>query len=307
MSSPSGAPAGAAPAHDVRYGGVTLIGSPEEGLYPCGNSLLVAGSDATVLVDPSLEVSRRGRATGHVDLVAVSHGHEDHVAGLHVFPDVPAFAHPAEAPAVRDPEVLLGNFGMAAPQAAEFRTTLRERFSVTGHADVRPVVDGSVIDLGGRSLTVVHLPGHTAGHCGFLVEPDGFLFLGDIDLTSFGPYYGDLGSDLDAYEASLARLREIDARWYGTGHQAGVVEGRAAFTARLDEFAADIRRRDETLLEMLTRPLTLAEIAGRRLVYRPHVTLPFVEAVELRTARLHLTRLLRAGRVREEDGAFQAC
>jgi glyoxylase-like metal-dependent hydrolase (beta-lactamase superfamily II) len=297
---------GAHTADDVRYGGVTVLGSPEGGRYPCGNSVLVPGSEAVVLVDPSLEVSRRGRTTGPVDLVAVSHGHEDHVAGLHVFPEVPALVHPADAPAVRDPEVLLAGFGMAPPQAAELRTVLRDTFSVTGHADVRPVTDGDVVDLGGRSLTVLHLPGHTAGHCGFLVEPDGFLFIGDIDLTSFGPYYGDLGSDLEAYEASLSRLREVEARWYATSHQGGVIEGRSAFLARLDEFAAVIRRREAALLAMLTEPRTLAEIVDRRLVYRPHVDLPFVAAVERRTAELHLHRLLRTGQVREESGVYQS-
>jgi glyoxylase-like metal-dependent hydrolase (beta-lactamase superfamily II) len=290
----------------VRYGAVTLLGSAERGRYPCANSLLVSGSDATVLVDPSVEVSRRGRGTGRVDCVAVSHGHEDHVAGLHVFPEVPAFVHREDAGAVRDPEVLLAGFGMAPEPAAQFRAVLRTDFGVAGHDDVRSVEDGDVIDLGGRSVTVLHLPGHTAGHSGFLVEPDGFLFLGDIDLTSFGPYYGDLGSDLDAFEASLARLRGVEARWYGTAHQAGVIEGRANFLERLAAFAAVIQRRDEALLTMLSQPLTVQEIAARRLVYRPDVQLPFLVSAELRTARLHLDRLVRAGRVRHEDGRFQA-
>jgi glyoxylase-like metal-dependent hydrolase (beta-lactamase superfamily II) len=285
---------------------VTVLASPEGGRYPCSNSLLVSGLGSTVLVDPSLEVSRRGTATGPVDLVAVSHAHEDHVSGLHVFPDVPALAHPAEAPAVRDPEVLLAGFGMAAAEADEFRTALRDTFSFTGHADVGPLTDGDVIDLGGRTLTVVHLPGHTAGHCGFLVEPDGFLFTGDIDLTSFGPYYGDLGSDLDAYEASLEQLRDVEARWYGTAHQQGVIEGRQEFLSRLDAFTSVIRRREEVLLAMLTEPLTVADVVVRRLLYRPHVQLPFVAAAEHRTAELHLDRLLRSGQVREEDGFFQA-
>jgi glyoxylase-like metal-dependent hydrolase (beta-lactamase superfamily II) len=293
-------------AGDLRYGGVTVLGSPEGGRYPCCHSLLVAGTEGSVLVDPSLEVSRRGRGTGHVDCVAVSHGHEDHIAGLGVFPEVPALVHRADAGAVRDPEVLLAGFGMAPEPAAEFRAALRAEFGVRAHEDVRPVVDGEVIDLGGRSLTVLHLPGHTAGHCGFLVEPDGFLFLGDIDLTSFGPYYGDLSSDLDAFERSLTRLRDVEARWYGTAHQRGVIEGRAEFLERLAAFAAVIGRRDDALLAMLGEPLTVDQVATRRLVYRPDVRLPFVESVELRTARLHLDRLVRHGLVRQEDGRFHA-
>jgi glyoxylase-like metal-dependent hydrolase (beta-lactamase superfamily II) len=293
-------------AADARYGGVTVLGSAEGGRYPCANSLLISGSEVTLLVDPSLEVTRRGRELGPVDAVVVSHAHEDHVAGLHVFPEVPALVHPVEAPALRDPELLVAGFGMAPPQASQFRVSLRDDFGVCGHADVRHIVEGDVIDLGGRSVTVLHLPGHTAGHCGFLVEPEGFLFLGDIDLTSFGPYYGDLGSDLDAYESSLDRLRDVDARWYGTAHHKGVVEGRGAFLRQLDEFARVIRRRDEALLAMLDRPRSWMEIAQQRLVYRPGVRLPFVDAVELRTSRLHLDRLLRVGRIREENGRFHA-
>ena len=33
-------------------------------------------------------------------------------------------------------------------------------------------------------------------------DPDGVFFLSDIDLTGFGPYYGDVWSDLEDFEAS---------------------------------------------------------------------------------------------------------
>ncbi|MGK5112309.1 MULTISPECIES: MBL fold metallo-hydrolase [unclassified Geodermatophilus] len=296
----SGAPV---PHGDVSYGGVTLLASPDGGRYPGGHSLLISGTYGTVLVDPSIEVHRRGRSPGGVDLIAVSHAHEDHLAGLHLFPDVPVLAHPAEVGAVRSPEVLLAGFGMGADEAEEFHGRLRDTFHLTERRDVVPFEDGDVLDLGGRTVTVVHLPGHTAGHCGFLVEPDGFLFVADIDLTSFGPYYGDLSSSLEEFEASIGRLRDVEARWYGTSHQMGVIEGRPAFLGALERFTAVIRRRDEVLLELLRQPRTPADVVAHRLVYRPHVRLPIVEAVERRTALLHLARLERLGRVvATEDG-----
>ena len=291
---------------DVQYGGITLIASPEGGRYPSGNSLLISGTDTCVLVDPSMEVHRRGGLPRAVDLVAVSHAHEDHLAGLHLFPDVPAVAHAAEVAAVRDPDVLVAGFGMDAPEAASFRAQLHDTFHVTGHGHVRSFDDGDVIDLGGRTITVVHLPGHTAGHCGLLVEPDGFLFTADIDLTSFGPYYGDLSSSLEQFEASLGRLRDIDARWYGTSHHAGVLEGQSAFRERLGRFAGVIQRREETLLRLLAQPRTLDDVVAHRLVYRPHVQLPFVRAVERRTARLHLERLERNGLITSSAGEYLA-
>ena len=69
-----------------------------------------------------------------------------------------------------------------------------------------------------------------------------------IDLTSFGPFYGDVGSDLDDYEASLRKCTEIDARWYGTSHQSGVIEGSTEFRRRATRFAAVIGRREERLV-----------------------------------------------------------
>jgi hypothetical protein len=41
-------------------------------------------------------------------------------------------------------------------------------------------------------------------------------------------------------------------------------------------------------------------------VYRPHVHLPFTEAVERRTALLHLERLGRHGLVVSTDGGYVA-
>ena len=291
---------------DVQYGGVTLLASPEGGRYPSGNSLLISGTNRTVLVDPSIEVHRRGGLSDAVDLVVISHAHEDHLAGLHLFPDLPVLAHPAEVGAVRSPEVLLAGFGMRSSEAGGFRERLRDTFHLSERQDVGTFEDGDVVDLGGRTLTVVHLPGHTAGHCGLLVEPDGFFFLGDIDLTSFGPYYGDLSSSLDDLLTSIGRLRDVEARWYGTAHQVGVLDDRQAFLAALDRFAAVVDRRDETLLQLLRQPRTLADVVAHRLVYRPHVELPFVEAVERRTASLHLERLERHGLVVPTDGGYLA-
>ena len=291
---------------DVQYGGVTLLASPEGGRYPSGNSLLISGTDRTVLVDPSIEVHRRGGLTDAVDLVVISHAHEDHLAGLHLFPDLPVLAHPAEVGAVRSPEVLLAGYGLGPHEAGGFREQLRDTFHLSERQDVGTFEDGDVVDLGGRTLTVLHLPGHTAGHCGLLVEPDGFLFLADIDLTSFGPYYGDLSSSLEDFEASITRLREVEARWFGTSHQVGVIDDRRTFLDALDRFAAVIHRRDETLLHLLRQPRTPADIVAHRLVYRPHVQLPFVEAVERRTALLHLERLGRHGLVVPTDGGYLA-
>ena len=159
---------------------------------------------------------------------------------------------------------------------------------------------------GGVRIRVVHTPGHTRGHCALHVEPDDVVYLGDIDLSSFGPYYGDAWSDLEDFERSLDRVREVEARWYATFHHIGVLD-REGFLERLDRFAGVIADRERRLRDYLAEPHTLDEIAAHRFVYRPQDDVLFAEAVERVSMRQHLARLERAGAVhRPGPEHFQA-
>ena len=68
--------------------------------------------------------------------------------------------------------------------------------------------------------------------------------IGDIELTGFGPYYGDAWSDLSDFELSIERLRHVNAEWWLTFHHKGLIESREKFLAMLDSFAAMIGKRE---------------------------------------------------------------
>lgn len=288
-------------------GSVTVLFGSQGGKYPDGNSVLIRGREETALIDPALGAVARRESLPRVDWVLNSHCHEDHIAGNHLFPEVPWLLHEADLPGMLSLDGLMEIYGLPEAMEARWRQRVVERFHYRARPDPTPYGDGSVFDLGGTRVRAIHAPGHTRGHCVLYVEPDGVLVLGDIELSSFGPYYGDAWSSLEDFEKTLERVREIEARHYVTFHHIGVLDGREAFLERLDRFAEVIRSRERRLLAYLEVPHTLQEIAEHRFVYRPKDPVPSAASVEARSMRQHIERLKRDGRVREvESGRYIA-
>jgi glyoxylase-like metal-dependent hydrolase (beta-lactamase superfamily II) len=295
---------------DREIGPVTVLFGRDGGKYPDGNSLLVRGSRETIIVDPALGVVARRDRLPRVDRVFNSHCHEDHIAGNHLWPDVPWHCHEADALGFRSLDGLMEIYGLPKEIEGPWRETCVDTFHYASSDDVHVFRDGDVFDLGEVSLRVVHTPGHTRGHSAFVVQwgaggPDERLvYLGDIDLSSFGPYYGDAWSDLMDFERSLRTVRELDAAWYATFHHIGVVD-RPLFEERLDRFEVKIALREAALLDYLQDPRSLDEIAAHRFVYRPGPAPPMVEIVERRSMGMHIERLIAQDRIEEvEPGRY---
>jgi glyoxylase-like metal-dependent hydrolase (beta-lactamase superfamily II) len=278
--------------------------------YPAGTSLVVIGDDATAITDPSITVFQLGGAPVPIDHVVLSHVHEDHIAGLGRFPGATVWAPVDDLVGLRDLDGLLEMYGMDEGAAAqEWQRMLIDDFHYTPRPDARALPYGEVLDLGGVTLRLDHLPGHTRGHSAVVVEAPGddtVAYVGDIDLSSFGPYYGDAWSDLEAFTDSLRRVRGLQARWYVTFHHKGIVEGHEAFVDEVDRFAAVIDDRERRLLAFLDQARTLDDIVAHRFIYRPGVELPFVNSVERRSMAMHLRRLEAAGRVSRRSDSWIA-
>jgi len=292
------------PTADRTYGHVTVLGGVHGGKYPYGHSLLVRGSEEQIIIDPSLSLLAR-TAPPAADRILNSHCHEDHVAGNHLYPDAPCHLHEHDVAGIRSLDDFMKIYGFTNDVDTAFRRALTEQFHFVPRPDARSFRDGDVFDLGDCRVRAIHAPGHTSGHTVFHVEPDDVLYLGDIDLSSFGPYYGDASSSLLEFEATLAMVRTMDARAYATFHHIGVLDDREAFLARLDRFTAVIAAREARLLAFLAEPRTLADVVAHRFIYRPGDDLDFIDDVEHRSMSQHLSRLAAADRVEEiEPGHF---
>ena len=160
-----------------------------------------------------------------------SHAHVDHVGGFHDFAD--RRGHALEA---------AGFAGLPGVEtfADEFRTWPDV---VPGGAPagwtLRPapltstLAEGDRIDLGDRSFTVLHLPGHSPGGIGLLDDRLGLFLTGDAIYDD--EILDDLqGASIPDYLITMDRLRHIDCQLAIGGH--GPAMDRARMVAIAEDY-----------------------------------------------------------------------
>jgi glyoxylase-like metal-dependent hydrolase (beta-lactamase superfamily II) len=157
--------------------------------------------------------------------------------------------------------------------------------------------------LGEVTVEVIHTPGHTPGHLAFFFEEPKVLFMGDYDLTAFGPWYGDRYSSIQKTITSIERLRQIPARVWLACHESGVFEVEPG--ALWDQYLDVIKEREEKLLKLLALPRKMEEIVEASIVYgRPREPKALFELGESLTMKKHLEKLIEESRVLQEGDRF---
>lgn len=287
---------------------MSVLFGDRNGKYPDGNQVLIRGTDTRVAFDTPLVSNRIGPEFDATDLVVMGHVHEDHMAGLHRLPHAAVQVHEADLPALQSWEGMVKAYGMSGSRTAETLEKFRREYFYAPRPDATGYVDGAVWDLGRTRIRALHMPGHTVGHTVLLVEPEGVAFIGDIDLSSFGPFYGDAASNLGDFRRTLARVAAIPAKVWVTYHHRGVYTDRDVFLRDLAAFAAKIDEREARLLEWLKEsPQTITQMVARRLLYpQGYQGVPWVEDVETCTITQHMQELLAKGRVQvDEAGVYR--
>ena len=292
----------------LTFGPVRVYPGHKSGMFPDGNQVIVQGADTRVAFDTPLVARHIGADLDDVELVILGHVHEDHITALGRLSHAAVQVHEADLAAAQSWEGLGRHYGYPPAALEAVRVKIERDFSYAPRPDATGYTDGALWELGGGvRVRAHHLPGHTSGHCALVEESSGVAFIGDIDLTGFGPYYGDASSSLAGFRQSLKRLPEIPARVWVTAHHRGVYTDRAHFMQDLAAYSAKLDARDARLLAMLGEaPKTLAQLAAQRLLYPAHYDSPWVEAAETRTIAQHLDELVAGGRVQvDEAGVYR--
>ena len=131
--------------------------------------------------------------------LVLTHCDRDHVGAIQQF----------DAPMMHPAEYALYNFRGGKP------------------ANLQPLWDGQILDIGSFRFEVIHIPGHTPGSIALLEPEKRFLLTGD-SAQSGSIYMFDEGRDLSALLMSIRRLQTIRTRFdviYGShGDQVNTAE-----------------------------------------------------------------------------------
>lgn len=201
-------------------------------------SYLMVGEDRALLFDTGTGIGDIRAVVSKLtagDVVVNSHSHPDHIGGNYQFGiiyglDDPYTAENARGRSVEDSQRFVPEkaFSRAPPP-----TFSRETYRIRPYRISRYLKDGEVIELGGRSLEVLLVPGHAPDSLSLLDREQRFVLTGDT--FYLGRIFVQDKESLAAFATSAKRLAALagDVDRILPAHQATLLQ--AAFLPKLDE------------------------------------------------------------------------
>lgn len=178
---------------------------------------LLESMDGLVLLDCGTEdgldqvldnIRSLGFSPANITDIYGTHGHYDHVGSAARFKEMfgcRLHLHVADKEQVEEGDAIRTTAGILYDR--EFKPCKVDSL----------LTDGQLVDFGdGMSMEVIHTPGHTMGSVCFALELNGYSVLVAGD-TVYGGYKAEIGSDMNAWKASMHKLtkRHFDAFTFG--------------------------------------------------------------------------------------------
>jgi glyoxylase-like metal-dependent hydrolase (beta-lactamase superfamily II) len=204
---------------------------PIRGYHGSFHLLYDAARQEGVLIDTGLagEIPQIGKILREIGLewsaikaILLTHGHLDHtgnVSRLKELTGARVLAHPLEQRHIDGTFPYTGPSRLCGLMEAGGRWLFRYRpVSID-----QPLVPDTVLPYWG-GLRVIHLPGHTEGHCGFYSERFNLLFSGDLFAsywfsTHLPPVF--LNSCPEKLSSSLNQVKSLAPRYIIPNHYSG--------------------------------------------------------------------------------------
>ncbi|GAB3542664.1 hypothetical protein GCM10027403_35660 [Arthrobacter tecti] len=246
---------------------------------------LLIGEDAALLVDTGIRESITETFLPYLELAGIdrklvkwavnTHCDFDHTGGngalKAALPHVEILAHRLDRALTEDVQRLIdvryGEFRETDGFDDPPETTAYLR-SVTDLVPVdRELTGGETFDLGGRSVEILHAPGHSPGHIAVHDPANRAVLIGDATLGETVPFADGSAAfpptyrDTEPYLASIELFRSLDPELVLTAHYP-VYEGSdaVAFFDRSADYVAEIDSIMLDLLKARSEPGTTLEL-----------------------------------------------
>jgi glyoxylase-like metal-dependent hydrolase (beta-lactamase superfamily II) len=188
-----------------------------------GNCFLLADGDASAMIDTGMVgepflirrlVRKLGLEPRFIKSILLTHGHIDHagnLAWLKEWTSATVYAHREEQAHVNGTYPYAGISKWCGRLEAAGRWAFRYRNAIIDEF----IEDGMELPVWG-GLRVLHLPGHTGGHCGYYSATHDLLFSGDMMASYFFKVHKPpaiLNSVPECFPVSVEKIRRLNPRW----------------------------------------------------------------------------------------------
>lgn len=295
---------------------IHLIRGENNGRFPEANCIVV-DDEILTLIDAGAsrrQIENSLRELGHkiseIDRIILTHFHVDHkglAAEIQQESDCELLCHPLAVQGVSSFDGLIECYGIARHRHFEsWKNLMRLRlphvmqdYRVTGtFQDRRPISCGEI------ELIPIHLPGHTKDHTCFGLNDMETLLLVDIDLTQFGPWYGNDVSDIQEFKNSVQKLIDMQPTTGISSHLLEPVTD--GLHDELVRYLSIFDEREERVIKNVRRGFdSIAKLASVPTIY-PRLPFDLYSAFEEFMLEKHIELLLMREVLREDDGHLVA-
>jgi len=287
------------------FSNVFFISGKERARYPYSNSFLIG--DYLIDTGISPQYLKKLKKLYPINHVLLSHWHEDHISGNSLLENAKFYCHLKDKTPIEDIQKMIPLYNV---RDTPIENELRQLIILLKMKNIKIdalLNDGDIFTIGeDLKLKVIFTPGHTAGHCAFYELKTKFAFLGDIDLSRY-PYYGNTDANLEDFEKSIKKIKNLDLNIVATGHK-GVIEGKKNIAEEFEKYEAILRGRDERILSYFSereKPVRLDEFKDKNVIYRKYTAFKDFELIaEILMIEKHLDKFQNAGIIREEKKGF---
>lgn len=265
---------------------IYLIQGKNKGSFPYCNVLIVDN----LVIDAGAGIDIIEKIVTRVDKLILSHTHPDHCSGAWLFNKMGKKVLSPEGFAT-DLDSLATRF--VSKELKEYwKNLMTSTINIKSFASEK-YLDEDILNKQ-PEIVAISVPGHTMDHHVFLIEGK-ILYGADVDLTSFGPWYGHVESDPQLFKESIEKLLNLDVEIFISAHEKPVY-GRENIVNRINRYLDVFDERDRKLINILKEPKSIDELVEISPFYgKKPFAKPMLDYFEKMMIEKHLENLMKRG------------